>query len=109
MGIERESKINDLVRKIEHPQSTLSLLLQTMILARQTFLAPDKDKRYTVRAEQALYEQFDTSGQLSMLQKQEIMEKPAAAAMGKSSSTMSSKGAPVTYNDPILSVFQHEY
>jgi hypothetical protein len=105
----RKSKVNALVGEIEHLKSTLNLLLQTMIFARQTYLAQDKDKRYTIRAEQALYEQFNASERLSMLQKQQIEEEQAAGAMGKSSSTTSSRGALVAYKDPVLSAFQHEY
>ena len=107
----RKSKVDALVGEIEHLKTTLNLLLQTMIIARQTYLAlgKDKDKRYTIRAEQALYEQFDASERLSMLRKQETEEEKVTGAFGKRSSTTSSQGTLVSYNDPVLSAFQHQY
>jgi hypothetical protein len=105
----RKSKVNALVGEIEHLESTLNLLLQTMTLARQKFLAPDKDQRYTIRAKQALYEQFKASEELSMLRKQDAAEVQHSAAPGKGSSTSSSTGVLAAYDDPVLSASKREY
>ena len=91
--------------EIEHLKSTLKLLLQIMTFARLTYLAlgKDNDMRYAIRAEQALYEQFNASERLVMLRKQQTEEEKGEGA------ATSSRGTLVSYNDPVLSAFQHQY
>jgi hypothetical protein len=108
----RKSKVNALVAEVEYLKSTLNLLLQTIILNRQTYLGPDKDGRYTIRAEQALYEQFSAGERLASLEQEteqtqrqdetrnSMMEELGVRAWNRSLAS---------WNDSVLSAFASEY
>ena len=105
----RKSKVNGLVAEIEHLKSTLNLLLQTMILNRQNFLTPDKDKRYTTRAELALYEQVKAAQLLRTLQTREKKNEQLNDNEARSSSSVSVKETRILDRDSVLSDLESEY
>lgn len=105
----RRAKVRCLVGEIAHLKATLNLLLLVILRGRQTYVKSDKDQRYTRRAKQALYEQFNASERLSALQNDAAEEEHEGSAEIASSSTFTSIGTLMVYNDSVLSTLQRQY